>query len=684
MADGPLFDRELSWLSFNARVLQEAADPGVPLLERLKFLAIYSSNLDEFFRVRVASLRSLLRLKKKSLASMQTHPAQLLLQIKRTVQNQQMEFGRIYREELLPALAAEGIHVLRPEVLSPEQVAYVRQWYAEHLEAVVKPVVLNEAETPPFIENQAQYLVTSLWPNDTLDWQTHYGLVGLPTDQAPRFIEIDYEVPGHQLLMLDDVLRLNIDRLYPDYEHGDTYAIKLSRDADLYVDDEFEGDLVEKIRKALDKRETGVPTRLLYDALTPYVAVAFLQEHLRLAKEDMVAGGRYHNFRDFFGFPSFGKNDLKFEPKPPHPHPELERATSMFTAVAECDHLIHVPYQKFDYLVQWLNEAVADAEVSAIWMSLYRVGDESAVCEALIAAAEAGKRVTVFVEVKARFDEEPNLTWGDRMEAAGVRVLYSMPDLKVHAKILLIERQEPETPRYYAYFGTGNFNAKTARIYTDMGLFTAEPHLTTELRAVFRFLEEREGEPRFTHLLVAPFNLRERFHEYIDFEMAEAEAGRPAEIIAKMNSLEDPKIIQHLYRASQAGVCIRLIVRGICRLVPGVDGLSEHIEVRSILGQFLEHTRAFLFHHGGERPLYLASADWMTRNLDRRVEVAFPIYDTALRQRIIDHLHLQWADTAKARHINAEQSNPYVDGTPRVEAQEEAYQRLLTATSSLL
>ncbi|MEM1093878.1 MAG: polyphosphate kinase 1 [Bacteroidota bacterium] len=676
MADGPLFNRELSWLSFNARVLQEAADPNVPLLERLKFLAIYSSNLDEFFRVRMASLRSLLRLKKKSLASLDVHPGQLLIQIKRTVQTQQRVFGRIYREELLPALAAEGIHVLSPEELSPEQVAYLRQWYLDHQHDVVKPVVLDEAETPPFIENQAQYLVTLLWPTDVLDWQTHYGLVALPTAHASRFVEIDYDVPGHQLLMLDDVLRLNIDRLYPDFEHGDTYAIKLSRDADLYLEDEFEGDLIEKIRKALDKRETGVPTRLLYDALTPYSAVSFLQEHLRLAKEDMVAGGHYHNFRDFFGFPSFGKRHLRFVPKPPHPHPELEAADSLFTAIAERDHLIHVPYQKFDYVVQWLNEAVADADVSAIWMSLYRVGDESAVCEALIAAAEAGKRVTVFVEVKARFDEEPNLTWADRMEAAGVRVLYSMPDLKVHAKILLIERQEPEAPRYYAYFGTGNFNAKTARLYTDMGLLTVAAHLTTELRAVFRFLEERAGEPHFTHLLVAPFTLRDRFHAAIDREMAEATAGRPAEILAKMNALEDPQIIQHLYQASQAGVRIRLIVRGICRLIPGVAGLSDNIEIHSILGQFLEHTRAFLFHHGGERPLYLASADWMTRNLDRRIEVAFPIHDAALRQHIIDHLELQWADTAKARHLDAEQTNPYVGGTPHMEAQEEAYKRL--------
>ncbi len=677
-----LFNRELSWLTFNGRVLQEAQDPTVPLFERLKFLAIFSSNLDEFFRVRVASLRSLLRLGKKHTRKLDFDPAALLHEITRVVTAQQEVFGAVFRQELVPALAAEGIHLIDETRVTPAGRDALATFFENEVRPHLTPVLLSEDGPAPFLENRRLYLVVELWPPGEAAGATatppRYALVAVPSPPLPRFVEAPTDRQGHDVLFLDDVIRLHLPTLFPGHTVGQAFAVKLSRDAELYLDDEFSGDLVEMIRKSLKKRETGPPTRLLYDLRTPYPLIAFLKERFGLADEDLVPGGRYHNFHDLFAFPRFGRDDLADPPWPPVPHPVLSRAPSLFDALAARDHLLHVPYQAFDAVLRLLDEAAADPAVTHIAITLYRIASPSAVVEALLRAARAGKRVTAFVEVKARFDEANNLYGAERMEAAGVRVYYSLPGLKVHAKLLLVERREGDGRRRYAYLSTGNFNEKTARLYTDLALFTADARLADEVAEVFRFLTGEVETPRTRHLLVAPFTLRKGLYALIDREREAARAGQPAALRLKMNSLEDPEIIGRLYEASRDGVRVDAVVRGICCLKPGLPGLSETIAVRSIIDRFLEHPRIFVFHHGGDERVYLASADWMRRNLSRRVEVAFPVYDPALRREIHTLLGFQFADNMKARRIDAEQRNAYVEtgDAPRLRAQEATYRRL--------
>ncbi|QXD13913.1 polyphosphate kinase 1 [Rhodocaloribacter litoris] len=674
-----LFNRELSWLAFNGRVLQEARDPTVPLLERLKFLAIFSSNLDEFFQVRVASLRSLLRLGKQHARKLAFDPEALLQEITRVVTAQQETFGQIFRQEILPGLETEGIRLLDETQVTPAQAAFLEVYFAEAVRPRIDPVLLQTDNTKPFLKNRRLYLVVELWtagthtPVDPVPPQ--YALVDIPSPPLPRFVEVPARAGEHHVLFLDDVIRLNLPRLFPAHTVGQAFSVKLSRDAELYLEDEFAGDLVEMIRKSLEQRERGLPTRFLYDQRAPYPAITFLKHHFDLADEDLVPGGRYHNFNDCFAFPRFGRDDLADPPWPPVPHPVLSRAPSLFDALATRDHLLHVPYQSFDVVLRLLDEAAGDPSVERLAVTLYRVATPSAVARTLIRAARAGKTVIAFVEVKARFDEESNLHWAEQMMQAGVRVYYSLPGLKVHAKLLLIERREDGGLRRYAYLSTGNFNEKTARLYTDLALLTADPRLADEVAEVFRFLTGEVEVPHTQHLLVAPFALRKQLYALIDREIAAARAGRRGGIVLKLNSLEDPGLIERLYAASRAGVHVEAVVRGICCLKPGLPGLSENIHVRSLLDRFLEHSRLFVFHQDGDAAIYLASADWMQRNMDRRVEVAFPVYDPALRRELHTLLGFQLADNVKARLIDAEQRNAYVAAgdAPRLRAQEATY-----------
>ncbi len=682
MTDTPTYryvNRELSWLAFNGRVLQEAQNLDVPLFERLNFLAIFSSNLDEFFRVRVALLRSLLRLKKKKRKKLDFDPAALLGEIHAIVTAQQEAFGKIFREEIVPELARCGISLIDERRLNEAQEAELRRFFRGEIQPHLHPVLIEREGETPFLKNKGLYLVTELWERAGVislsALEANYALVEIPSPPRPRFIEVAGEGPSHQVLFLDDVIRHFLPALYPAYEVGASYAVKLSRDADLHLEDEFSGNLKEMIAKSLAKRETNVPTRFLYDLRMPQATLVFLKERLALEDEDLVEGGRYHNLNDFFSFPRCGLEGLAYEPLLPLPHPGLERAPSMREAMDDKDWLLSFPYQKYDYVIRFLDEAAEDPDVEEIWMTLYRVSRDSAIAHALLKAAENGKRVTVFLEVKARFDEQANLDWAARMEAAGVQVIYSMPGLKVHTKLALVARREGDGQRFYAYLGTGNFNEKTARLYADHGLLTADPRLAEEARRIFSFLAEEVEQPTFEHLLVAPFHLRKAFNRLIDFEIEQARAGKEAWILAKMNSLEDRKIIDRLYEASRAGVRVRLIVRGVCCLMPGVPDQSETIEVTSIVDRFLEHARVYVFHHGGEERIYLASADWMKRNLSRRVEVAFPLYDPDVRRELLDILALQTADNTSARLIDAEQQNAFVPtgNGHRVRAQIDAY-----------
>lgn len=658
------FDRELSWLAFNGRVLQEAEDTRVPLFERLKFLAIFSSNLDEFFRVRVASLRSLLRLKKKAKSKLGLRPRRLLSAIHDVVTDEQERFGEILRGQILPGLEEHGIFLINESAVTDSQGAFLRDFFDEHVRQHVRPVVLERGEGP-FLKNQQIYLIVELEPPREgvrlSTTQPEYGLVDVPSPPVPRFVSLPADDGRNYVMFLDDVIRYNLPGLFPQHQVAGAFAVKLSRDAELYLDDEYGDNVVEQIRKSLQKRDEGLPCRFLYDLHAPYGTVSALKEMFDLRDEDLVLGGRYHNLRDLFDFPRFDLEHLTYRKLAPLDHPVLEHAESLFATIRDKDQVVHFPYQKFDYVIRFLKEAADDPNVESVWITLYRTASDSSIVEQLIRAADAGKQVTAFVEVKARFDEASNLHWAGRMEEAGIRTLYSFPDLKVHSKLALVSRKEGAETQWYAYLGTGNFNEVTSRIYADHGLFTADTRLTHDARKVFSFLSGEEKKPTFEHLLVAPFYLRKAFYKLIQNEADAARAGDVGRMLLKMNSLEDQEIIDRLYEADQAGVRTEMIVRGICCLVPGIEGQSERIQIRSIVDRFLEHARLYIFHNHGDEKYYLSSADWMNRNLSKRVEVAFPVYDPDVRRELRQILEIQRLDNTKARIIDAEQTNAYVE-----------------------
>ncbi len=670
-----LKNRDLSWLAFNHRVLQEAADPTVPLYERIKFLAIWSSNLDEFFRVRVASLRALNRLKKKTQKQLDIAPDKLLKRLLKAVWLQQEEFGDIFRNRVKKDLARQGIFLVREHELTEHQKAYLRNYFREHILSLLSPVFLSDDKQPPFLHNRALYLVVHLRrPSaETKKEGEQYVLVEIPSTLTPRFHLLPSEDGRHYVVFLDDVIRLCLHDVFPQHDVLGAYAVKLTRDAELELGDEFSGDLLQKVKKALKKRSEGPPSRFLYDTDMPKRMLQFLQKHFQLAEDDLVPGSRYHNFNDLFTLPNPKAPALIYEPMVPLP--VYTGDGSVFEDIRARDVLAHYPYHAYDGVLRFLREAADDPAVRSINITLYRVARNSNVVEQLLRAARQGKEVTAFVEVKARFDEESNIFWAEELEKAGARVHYSLPNMKVHTKLCLVERVEKDAPRFYAYLATGNFNENAAALYTDFGFFTADERLTTEVRAVFGILCRNRKKGHFDHLLVAPFTMRERLELLIEREAKQARKGREAYILAKMNALEDPGIIQKLYAASCDGVQIRLIVRGICCLIPGLKRMSENIEVVSIVDRFLEHARAFVFCNGGEPLVYLSSADWMRRNLDRRIETAFPIYDPTLREKILRILELQWSDTVKARVITKKLENRIrtVDRQPPLRSQYAVY-----------
>ncbi len=643
--------RDVSWLHFNYRVLQEAKDPTVPLYERIKFLAIYSSNLDEFFRVRVASLRSFKKLRKETRRELKLKPTRTLKEIRRLVKKQQNEFGKIFRSQIIPQLKENGVQLIRAEEFLPVHQSFAKHFFDDKPKVLSHPMEITEKEEQPFLENKALYFVVEV-PGKLY-------VVKIPSDHCDRFVVLPADNGQQYVTFLDDIIRFHIPEILPGEEIKGIYAIKISRDAELYIDDEFSGDLIKKIKKGLADRDLGLPTRLLYDASMPKEVVKRLKSIFNLSKYDLIPGARYHNFNDFFGFPDPTNNpDLHNPPMPPLDHPELSKVDAIMKAIEEKDHILHFPYQKFDYLLRFMEEAIADEQVEEIKITLYRVADNSMVGDYLLKALEAGKKVTVFIEAKARFDEASNLKWGDRLEAAGAVVMYSYPGIKVHTKLLLVRKRVGESYRNYVYIGTGNFNEKTAKLYCDHALLTADPRLADEIEQVFRLLEDRQ-ETQCEHILVASKPMRNAFKAMIEKEINNAKNGQEAYMILKMNSLEDREMMDLLYKASKAGVKITLIVRGICCIVPGDEEFSRHISGKSIVDRFLEHARVYIFANGGEEKMYIASADWMTRNLHRRIEVAAPIYDPDIYKQIRDIIDLQLKDNTKARSLNAGKLNKY-------------------------
>jgi len=654
-----IFPRDLSWLSFNGRVLQEAKDYNNPLYERIKFMAIYSSNLDEFFRVRMATLRRLILLKKKTKKALDFSPEKLLKRIMEVVDKQQNQLGDIYNNIIVPELKKYRIYLLNEDTLDEQQSKFVKKYFLDNVKTLVKPIFISDATNKIFLEDKHLYLAIELFKNATEQQSEEHALVEIPTKQLPRFIVIPGNNQGFDIIFLDDIVRYCLKDLFLEYTIKGCYSIKLSRDADIDLGDEFSGDLISKIRKSLKKREKGVPSRLLYQESMPKSFLKIIRKALSLSKEDLVPGAKYHNFSDFFSFPNPGKADLEFEPFPALSDLSLDKEKSIFKAIQNKDIVLHFPYQSYDYVTKFLSEAAEDKAVKSIKITLYRMADNSEIADALIKAAKNGKEVITFVEVKARFDEASNLGYAKKFEKAGVNVLYSIPDLKVHSKIFVIKRTEGEQDINYAYLGTGNFNEKSARIYCDHGLFTMDPRLTDEVDKVFQSLEQKKLDVVYNHLLVAPYSLRKGLNKLIGQEMENASKGKKAYMILKMNSLEDTKMIKKLYKASQAGVKIKIILRGICCLIPGVSGLSENIKVNSILDRYLEHARIYIFCNEGKEKMYIASADLMKRNLDRRVEIAFPIYDKSVYKEIRTIIKLQLNDNTKRRKINKIQNNPY-------------------------
>ena len=672
-----LLSRDLSWLRFNARVLQEAQSASVPLLERLKFLAIFSANLDEFFKVRVATLRRLVKLKKKTRAQLGGEsPKRQLAAVLAEVYRQQQDFGRTFREELLPALAAAHIHLISEADLSEGQRAWVAKYFEENVRNLLSPVVLDDLLHQLFLKDQTVYLTFLLSqprPGQKVPAAERVLVMELPTKRhGGRFVQLPAEGKEQFVMFLDDVVRVGAASLFPAYEQVQVHAVKLSRDAELDIQEEVSEDLLVKIRSSLQKRETGYPARLLYDPELPRDVRRALHQKTGITEEAMVEGSRYHNFRDFFGFPDFGRAELRNPAWPVLAHPTLPRTGSLLAAIGRRDHLLHPPFQSFEMVTRLLSEAARDPRVSAISITLYRVAEKSAVAKALLKAVKHGKQVTVVVELKARFDEASNMFWAEKLQKAGANVLFTPPEQKVHSKLLLIARREEadEQTRLYAYLSTGNFNETTSTIYADHGLFTADERLTHEADQVFQyFLDRHAAPPKFEYLLVAPFSLRAQLNKLIDAEIKRARHGEDAYIILKLNALQDEAMIAKLYEASQAGVRVELLIRGIGCLVPGQAGLSENITQRGLVDRYLEHARVYVFGNGGEEKVYVSSADWMSRNLDRRVEVAFPLLDEAMRAEVRQLLDLERADNVKARDFE----NQFVaaaDGKPRVRAQE--------------
>jgi polyphosphate kinase len=678
------YNRELSWLSFNYRVLQEAKDSSVPLYERIKFLAIYSSNLDEFFRVRVASLRSLLSLKKKTKKKLDFSPEALLKRIHKIVNKQQEEFGKIYREQIIPQLEENKIFIVNEKQILHQHKEYLANLFDRELKPYLQPILLDK-RIETFLQNKIIYIAVRLKRlENTSSFEKKkkrfgYALVEVP-QRTGRFIALPEVNEKKYIIFLDDAVKLFLQELFPGYELESSYSVKLTRDAELYIDDEFTGDLLDKIKKSLNKRNTGVPSRFLYDSQMPSDFLKYLRNCIRLNKDDLIPGGKYHNYNDFFSFPNLNGPELENEPMFPLRHKTLDKYNNIIEAVAKQDILLHFPYQDYTYVVRFINEAANDPEVKSIYITLYRVSSNSQIIKALAKASANGKKVTAFVEVKARFDEESNFSSAEELQRSGVKVYYSFPGLKVHSKICLISKLENKQKVYYGYFSTGNFNEKTARIYSDYGFFTNDERLTKEARNIFDILtRKRESHNfsltsgRFEHLLTAPFNLRASLEKLINTEIDNAKAGKKAYIILKINSLEDRKMIKRLYKASLAGVKINLIVRGICCLIPG-----RNIKIISIVDRFLEHTRVFIFCNNGNEKIYVSSADWMTRNLNRRIEVCFPVYDKEIRKQINEMINIQLKDNVKARYINNFQNNKYrkTKSSKKIRAQYETYNYL--------
>jgi len=657
-------DREISWLNFNGRVLQEAENPNNPLMERIKFLAIFSSNLDEFFRVRVAQIRRLQKVNgKKAISEFQSSPDEILSEIQRTVLILQDKFTEIYENKVLPQLNKENIFLIEENQVSESEAELVQQYFKTNIINQLFPVIIDDLRHIPHLRDRSIYLAVRMKKSLSFQEPKH-AIIEIPTGIINRFYTLPASNQSTHIILLENIIRLNFKRIFSifDYQEFESYIIKITRDAEYEIskdENDYQVNFLDKIQKSLKQRSKGIPTRFVYDETMPKDMLSLITQKLELKNVNLIPGGRYHNFKDFMDFPKVGKPENYFKPLVQLPVGHFDNYQTMFEAISNRDVLLHQPYQSFDYLIRLLREAAIDPKVSTIKITLYRVAKHSNVVNALINAVKNGKKVIVLMELQARFDEESNIYWTNQLQEAGAQVHFGKPGQKVHAKMCLIYRKEDKELVKYAHVSTGNYNGVTAKIYSDFSLFTKDTRLTGELDALSDLLFVNLKRSGYKHLLVAPDFMKKQLLQLIDQEARNAREGKPAYIKAKMNSLVDTDIIQKLYEASNAGVNIQLIVRGICCLVPNVPRSSENIEVKSIIDRFLEHARLFIFCNDSNEKYYLSSADWMTRNLVNRIECAFPIYDIYNQKIISDIFNLQWNDPKKARKIDGLSDSNY-------------------------
>ena len=654
-------DREKSWLTFNARVLQEANDENVPLLDRFRFLGIFSNNLDEFFRVRYAAIRRM------SFETVETEkilgvPAeQLLKEITGIVIEQQSESLRILTE-IEKKLEKENIFIINENQVTNEQEIFIHDFFIQNVSPAVVTIMLNNLEEFPLLKDTSGYLAVKLvLKSDNSTNNIVYAVVEIP-NTINRFVVLPSNSNKQYIILLDDVIRLNLNNIFNifDYESISAHMIKITRDAQLEFDSDLSKSLMEKISNSVKERRVGEPVRFVYDqAIGKDTLEFFLKGMNILSSDSIIPGGRYHNRRDYMNFPNLGRYDLLYRENHPLPIPGLSLEGSILERIKKKDYLLYAPYQSFSYIIKFLREAALDPKVASIKITLYRLAKNSQIVSSLINAAKNGKNVTVQIELQARFDEESNISYSEQMQTEGIELIFGVKGLKVHSKVCVIERLEEGKVKRYGLVSTGNFNENSAKIYTDVTLFTSNNEILKDAAKIFDFFDVNYRVHRYKHLIVSPHYTRSRFNKLIDREISNAIAGNEAYIKLKMNSISDFKMTDKLYEASNAGVKIQLIIRGICCLIPGLKGISENIEAISIVDNYLEHSRIYIFGNAGEPEVYISSADFMTRNLDARVEVTCPIYDKDIKKELIETFEIGWKANVKARIHSAELQNIY-------------------------
>ena len=670
-------NREISWLSFNERVLQEAEDPNTPLFERIRFIGIFSNNLDEFFRVRFAAVRRMVDLgsDEENLLGDFT-PKELMDQIQHIVIGQQQKVQTIYNE-IVDELKENDIFIINEKELNHQQGIFVKKYFNDKVLPNLVPIMLSKKNKFPYLRDRSVYLAVKLSKkNDPKDFA--YSLIRIPSLSVPRFLVLPKIGSKKFVILLDDIIRFCFNDLffYFDYNVHEAFTLKMTRDAELDIDDDISKRFIEKMAHSLKKRKTGKPVRLIYDRTMPEDLKEFIFKKMKLNPENAIPGARYHNDKDFMNFPEIGKKKHYYTKLTPFRHKDLRPNTSILRVLRKKDVMLHFPYQTFNHFIDLLREAAIDPQVKEIGITIYRVAEASKVVNALLNAIRNGKMVTVVIELQARFDEEANIFWSNKLQEEGAYVINGVPGIKVHSKLLWIKRKENNSYRNYAYIGTGNFHEGTARVYADDGLMTSDPRLADEVEKIFMFLKQNFQHFDYEHLIVSPFKMRRFFTKCVDREIDLVKKGKAGWMILKMNSLIDPGMMMKIIEAGKAGVKVQLIVRGIFGLRI-TDDLAKNISAISIVDKYLEHSRVFLFGNDGDEKLYISSADWMPRNLNRRFEVACPIYNREIRNELKEMLHIQLKDNSKARILDANLLNNYNESENQVYRAQEDYYRFI-------